>query len=146
MLMIDGIGQILVSRSNHLKEVNVKVIVQLLMLLVQLQCGMRCVLFLEGWSSKVARYWGHLQVVVQEGVTFVSIKSRVKELFAFYIFLQDSEFFGYSGSDCCHIEIWHLVQHKFTSEEMLVFYIFVFINSIGYWLQCRMVLQQYCVL
>ena len=46
--MIDGIGQILVNRSNHLKEVNGKVIVQLLMLLVQLQCGMRCVLFLEG--------------------------------------------------------------------------------------------------
>ena len=52
MLMIDGIGQILVSRSNHLEEVNVKVIVQLLMSLVQLQCGMRCVLYLEGWSFK----------------------------------------------------------------------------------------------
>ena len=36
------------SRSNHLEEVNVKVIVQLLMSLVQLQCGMRCVLYLEG--------------------------------------------------------------------------------------------------
>ena len=41
-------------------------------------------------------------------------------------------FFGKSGSDCCHIEIWHLVQHKFTGEEMLVVYIFVIINSIGY--------------
>ena len=29
---------------------------------------------------------------------------------------------------CCHIEIWHLVQHKFTGEEMLVVLV-VTINS-----------------
>jgi hypothetical protein len=51
----------------------------------------------------------------------VSVKSGVKELFAFYIFLEGSEFSGYSGSDCCHIEIRHFIQHKFTGEEMLVY-------------------------
>ena len=55
----------------------------------------------------------------------MSIKSGVKELFAFYIFLEDSEFFGYSGCDCCHIEIWHLVLHKFTGEEMTVFFLYI---------------------
>ena len=53
--------------------------------------------------------------------SFCEYKSGVKDLFAFYIFLEGSEFSGYSGSDCCHIEIWYFIQHKFTGEEMLVY-------------------------